>query len=168
MAIDISWLSAGLPLYVLIVVFVLIFAILKKTNILGGSNWINVILSLIFSFILISFTSPTNFVTYMVVASTVLITVAFVFLLTIYFIAQKPESLLKPLAWIFFAAGILIVIFALFAAFPQSNAYLPGGDESTGGAFLLSLKHFFQETATINTIIVIVAITLTTVVITRG
>ncbi len=167
MAIDISWLSYGLPLYTLILVFVIAFAILKKTHVLGENNWINVILALVVTFIFISFTSPGEFLANLTLWFTVLLVICFFFLLLIYFVMEKPDAILKPLSWVFVALLILIVIFAIFYTFPQTTAYLPGGNEETGNSILLDAKHFILQDKVLNSLLLVAALIIVGIVITR-
>ena len=143
MTVDVSWLGEGMPIFGFVLVFVLIYAVLAKSKILGESKSINVIISLILGIIFISFSSVRTFVTNITPWFATVLTISFFFFMIVAFlIKEKWEAFTKPLTIIFLISFAVIIVVALFYTFPSTHAYLPGGDESEASDFLLSIKHF--------------------------
>lgn len=158
MAIDISWLGGGMPIFAFALVFVLVFAILAKTKILGGSA-INVIISLIITLIFVSVSEVRDYIINITPWFAVILTVLFLFLLIISFAVGDPGAFLKPLAVIFIIILAIVLIVAAFGTFSGSKAFLPGADESGANATLLNIKHFiFSESVLSGILLLVVAI----------
>lgn len=167
MAIDVSWIGEGMPFFAFALVFIIAYAILAKTKILGEGKWINAILSLIFSVIFISFSSVREYLINVTLWFTVLITIVFFFLLTIVFIIKEPDKFMKPLAIVFIILLSLITIIAIFYTFPSTQAYLPGQSESGANSFLLSFKHFILEERVLSGLLLLVTAIIVGFIITR-
>jgi hypothetical protein len=167
MAVDISWISEGMPFFAFALIFVLAYAIFAKTKILGESKGINILLSFIFSVIFISFSSVRKYVVNVTVVFAVLLTVLFFFLLIILFIIKEPASFLKPLAIVFIVLLALIAIIAVFYTFPSTQAYLPGESESGANSVLLGIKHFIFGSKFLNGILLLVIAIIVGLIITR-
>jgi hypothetical protein len=143
MAIDVSWLAYYMPIFGFLFVFTVIYAVLAKTEILGGSPFTNVLVSFIFGIIFISFAPGVNYIQTIIPWFVILILSLF-FLMMIVGLAQKDmDKFMKPsLAWAFL--GLLVVIF-LWSAIVVFNPYLkPAIDrflysERLSGAVLLAI-----------------------------
>ncbi len=168
MAIDISWLSEGMPIFGFVLVFVLAYAMLLKTKVLGESTWINVIISFILTIIFASFSSVRNYVTNITPWFVVILTISFFFLMLIFFMVKEPESFTKPVAIVLISLFGLILIVAFFYSFSSTQAYLPGEDESGANDFLLSVKHFILEERVLSGILLFVIAIIVGFIITRG
>ena len=57
MAIDISGIFLFMPIFSFLFVFLIVFAILNKTKILGGEGWTNMFVGMIMAIIFLSFSS---------------------------------------------------------------------------------------------------------------
>mgnify|MGYP001586940675 CR=1 FL=1 len=145
MSLNFSWLSTGMPLLTFVFVFILIYAILKKTKILGETGIINVITSLILSIILLAFTSVGNYIANITPWFSVLLTISFFFFMLIAFLIKEPASFLKPLTIVFIIIFAFVLIAAIFYTFPNTQAYLPGQSEEGANDTLLTIKHFIFE-----------------------
>ncbi len=168
MALEFAWLSEGLPIFGFVLVFVLIYAILTKTKILGETASINTIISLILSIIFLSFSSVRNYVINITPWFTVLLTISFFFMLIIVFLIKDNwTKFTKPLSLVFITLFSLILISAFFYTFPNTQAYLPGADESGANSFLLSIKHFILEKETLNGILLIIVTIVVGLIITK-
>lgn len=150
MTVDVSWLGEGMPIFAFVLVFVLAYAVLAKTKILGESKAINTVISLIFAIIFISFSSVRSYLVNVTLWFTVILTILFFFLLIIVFIIKEPASFMKPLAIVFIILLSLIAIIAIFYTFPTTQAYLPGAGEEGANDFLLKIKHFVLEEKFLN------------------
>lgn len=113
--INITGINYFLPLFSFFFVFLVIYAILFKTKILGDNNkWVNLILSFIMSIIFVSFASTELYIRTIVPWFAVLLVCVFLVLLLGAFSANKLEVFTKPaFGWV--VVGILIVIFLIAA-----------------------------------------------------
>ena len=128
MALDISWLQEGLPIFGFVLVFALIYAILARTKILGESKAINSIISLVLGIIFISFSSVREYITNSVSVFTALLVISFFFLMLIVFIVIKDDwsKFTKPLGIVFIILMAIMLIAVVFYTFPSTRALLPG------------------------------------------
>ncbi len=167
MAIDISWVANGLPIYAFLLILGIVYAIIAKAKILGDSKGINAFIALIFAIIFISFSSVREYVVNITVWFSVLITGAFFFLLLTVFIVKDPEKFFKPLGIVFIILLALIVIVALFYTFSGTQAYLPGQNESGANGSLLSIKHFILKDSFLSGLLLAIVAAIAIFVVTR-
>jgi len=142
MVVDVSWLGEGMPFFAFILVFVVVYAILVKTKLLGGEKTINAIVSLVLAIIFISFTNVRTYITNVSLWFTVILILAFFFILGIMFILKDPAAFMRPIALTFTILLILIALIAIFYTLPAARGFLPGTSESVSNPFLLSIKNF--------------------------
>jgi hypothetical protein len=126
---DLSWLNQALPILGFAMIVFISYAVIAKTKILGESTWINIIVSLIIGAIFITFSSIREYLLNITPLFVLLVVIAFMFLITIYFIAKNPDNFTKPLAIIFIIFLALLLIGALFYTFPTTRAVLPFNDD---------------------------------------
>jgi len=124
MVLDVSGLGFFVPIFSFLFVFVVIFAILKKTELLGESAFINLLVSFVIATIFITVSSVRVYVESVIPWVAVLI-IALLFVLLIIGLSQKKmEDMMKPgLGWIFIA--LLIVIFLVAAVNVFSPIFVP-------------------------------------------
>ena len=147
MAIDFTWLSEGLPIFGFVLVFVLIYAILVKTKVLGESKWINGVISFILGIIFMSFTGVGNFVANSAAAFAVMISLLFFFFAMIAFVIKDDlTKITRPLTIVFIILFAILLIGVVFKSFPSTQAYLPGQSETGANDFILSIKHYLLST----------------------
>jgi hypothetical protein len=133
MVMDVSGISYALPVFTFVLVFVILFAVLKKTQILGGNAAIDVIVSIIIAVIFLSLTDVRTFVEDIVPWFVVVSLLAMFFLFFIMFVVVKePEKLLKP--W---TAFLFIIILAVIVLYIFYNHF----DVGTNSSFI-DLKHW--------------------------
>lgn len=106
---DISSIGEFLPILGFLLVFIVIFAVLAKTKILGDSKWVNLLVSFIISTIFISLTTAREFVLNITPWFAVFILLAAFILAVAGFGGKVPEGLTKGI-------GILLVV-GLIAVF---------------------------------------------------
>lgn len=167
MAIDVSWVSEGMPLYALVFVVVLSFAVISKTKIIGESKGINFLISLILGVIFISFASVRQYVVNVTVWFAVILTFIFFFMLITAFIIKEPAAFFKPIAIVFIILMALIIIITVFASFPGTHAYIPGSSEEGGNEFLLNIKHFILKDSFLSGVLLIIILIAVAFIITR-
>ena len=112
MAIDLSGLSFFMPVVSFLFVFVVIYALLVKTKIIGDSNFVHLLISFIVAIVFISFSSMELFVRTVIPWFAVLIIVLFLVLLLGLFSSKDwvPQSWL---GWVF--VGLLGLVFLISA-----------------------------------------------------
>ena len=113
--VDLSQAAYLTPLYSLVLVFVIIYAILNKTKILGDSKIIQSIVSLVISLIFVSVSDIRGYIEAVTPWFSVLIIALFFVLFLVGFAIKKPEDIIKPwFIWVFIA--ILVLIFLVIAS----------------------------------------------------
>jgi len=126
MAVDISFLSEAMPIWAFVLVFVLAYAILAKTKILGSNKWINSIISIILAIIFTTFTGVREYLTNLTPWLVVLVTISFFFLLLIAFMLKDDwTKITKPITIILVIIFALVIIITIFYTFPATQALLP-------------------------------------------
>jgi hypothetical protein len=168
MPLDLTFVGYFLPIFAFLLVFVIMYALLSKTEILGESKFVQVLLSFVIAVIFISFSTIRQYVTSVVPWFVVLI-IALFFILIIIGLSQKDFSIVKPwLSWVFVVALIVVFLIAAIVVFnKQFNPYLPGGNEQEGSTFLLNLKHFLYSAKFLGAILLLAIAALTAWAITR-
>jgi len=168
MPLNFSWLSEGMPLLTFAFAFILIYAVLKKTKILGETGVINVITSLILSIILLAFTSVGNYIANITPWFATIMVILFFFFMFIAFLIKEPAAFLKPLAIVFIIIFALILIVAIFYTFPDTQAYLPGQSEDGANSIALTIKHFIFEERFLSGFLLLIIAVIVGFIITRG
>ena len=127
MAVDVSFLSEGMPILAFALVFVLAYAILAKTKILGENKWINSIISIILALIFITFTSIREYLMNITPWFAVLLTILFFLFLMVAFALKTSEwkKFTKPMAIVFIILLGIVALVAVFYTFPATQALLP-------------------------------------------
>ncbi len=127
MAADTSAIAYFAPIAAFLVVFIVVYAVLLKTKILGDSKWVSLFVSFLIASIFISIAGARQYVQTVIPLFAILI-VSLVFLLMLVGIIGKPaESFHKGIglaAIIIFALVFLIAGFVLFSHLIVG--YLPG------------------------------------------
>ena len=143
MAVDISLISFFTPIIIFVLAFVIMYAILKKTPLLGKSNAINIIVSVIVALIFASVSGARDYIA-TIAPWFVILVVALFFILFLVSFSQGKFVEMKWLAVVFI---ILLVIVFLIAAIKVFNLtpYIPGASESGGDDTVLDIKHWILK-----------------------
>lgn len=120
--IDISGISYFLPIASFVLVFVVLFAILKKTEILGENTFIMAVVSLVFAMIFASFSNIRSYVEAVSPWFVVLIIfMFFVLMLGGFMLAKDIGKIARPgLAWAFIAVLTIIALYIGYNHFDVS------------------------------------------------
>ncbi len=122
MAIDISGINFFMPVFSFLFVFVIVYALLFKTKVIGEGKFILSIVSFIVAVIFMSFSSMELFVRTIVPWFVVLFVVVLLVLLIVGLSTKSLDKIMTPgFAWV--VVGILIIIF-LIAAIKVFNPVL--------------------------------------------
>jgi hypothetical protein len=130
---DISAITFIAPIAVFLIVFIIVFAVLTKTKIIGENNWVVLFFSFLIATIFISVAGAKQFITTIVPWFVVLI-VSLIFLLALIGFIGKPAEFMTKGVGIAFVI-ILALVFLISGFMVYSNAivsYLPGPGFGTG------------------------------------
>ncbi|MEK6935774.1 MAG: hypothetical protein AABW67_03225 [Nanoarchaeota archaeon] len=170
MPIDISGLSFFMPVFSFLLVFLIVYAILAKTKIVGDNNFIHFLISFIIAIIFLSFSSMRLYVETITPWFVVMIVIVFFVLLVAGFSTKAWDKIMTP-AFAWTVIGILILIF-LIAAIKVFNPVLhPDLVITTGGngdtSFVQQLADFFGSTKFGGSLLLIVVAIIVSWVITK-
>lgn len=119
---DISWLAYYMPIFGFLFVFTVMYAVLSKTQVLGESPFVNLMVSFIFGIIFITFSPGVVYVQTVVPWFVILILSLFFLMMIVGFSQKDASEFMKPsIAWAFI--GLLVVIF-LWSAIIVFNPFL--------------------------------------------
>ena len=114
MAIDISGLNFFMPVFSFLFVFLIVYALLVKTKIVGESKFVNLLISFIISVVFMSVSSMELYVQKIIPWFVVLLVVVFLILLIAGFATKDLNKIMTPaFAWV--AVAVLIIIFLIAA-----------------------------------------------------
>lgn len=119
MAVDISGISFFAPLIAFLLVFVISFAVLFKTSLLGENKWVQLFVSFLVATVFISAAGATDFVLNITPWFVVLLVLVF-FVLVLTSFAGKTDwlgSAVGKVVLVIFALGIIIVGFISFSSY---------------------------------------------------
>ena len=144
MALDLSWLSYYMSIFGFVLVFVVMYAILIKTKILGENAFTNAFVSFVFAVIFVSFSPGIDYVSTIVPWFVVLLLCLFFVMILVGLSQKKLDDFMKPwIAWVFIA--VLIVVFiasavVVFNPFFSSHPFVQDfvlSEKFLGAALLL-------------------------------
>ena len=116
MSVSLSALNYFLPVFSFLLVFVLVYALLAKTKILGENNFVHLLISFILAIFFIVNVSLVDFVSFSSAWMIVFFVCLFFILILIGFTHGKVDVIMKPfVAWILLIA--LIVFFIISSAY---------------------------------------------------
>jgi hypothetical protein len=105
-----------LPIFSFLLVFVLVYAVLQKTKVLGDNTFVSLMISFIFAIFFIVNTQLVEFVQINVAWIVVFFVCLFMILMVIAFTHGKVDVIMKPMvAWIILA--ILLVTFVVSSSY---------------------------------------------------
>ena len=147
-----------MPLFSFLLVFILSFALLSKTKILGNNSFLHTFVSFIIA--IIFFVSPTaqKFTKLSMPWVGVFIICLVLIMLTLAFVGGNIEKVMPSPVLGKIAVVALLIIFLISASNvfgPVIKPYLPGGDETGGDIYLLGVKHVIFHPSVIGSVILI-------------
>ncbi len=143
MPIDVSWLNFYMPVFGFLFVFVVMFAVLLKTNVLGDNVFTNAFVSFIFGIIFITFSPGVDFITTLLPWFVILVISLLLVLVIVGFSQNDMESFMKPwLGWVFIILLVVAFLVSAIVVFnPILGPYLPGSGVE-GEGFLFDVRNF--------------------------
>lgn len=131
MVVDISGISYFAPILAFLVVFVIIFALLNKTKLIGENAFIQIFVSFLIGTIFVSAAGVRDYVLTITPWFGLLIISLFFVLFVIGFVGKPVEFMTKGIGIIFILLLIIVFLVSGFVVFSETLApYLPGGRES--------------------------------------
>lgn len=125
MALNISGLLFFMPVFSFLFVFLIIFALLTKTKVVGESKFILVLISFIISIIFMSFSSAELYIRTILPWFVVLMVIVFLVLVIAMFSTKAWDKIFTPaFAWVI--VGILILMFLIAAIYVFNPVFHPG------------------------------------------
>jgi len=144
MPIDISGIYFFMPVFSFLFVFLIVYAVLAKTKILGDSGFVNLLVGFIIAIIFMSFSSLELYVKTVVPWVVVLLICVFLVLLIAGLSTKDLEKIMTPtFGWVII--GILILVFLISAVRVFNPVFHPDLIITTGEN--LSLLEQFRESA---------------------
>ena len=154
MALDISGINFFMPVFSFLFVFILVYALLAKTKIIGDSKFVLLLISFIIAVVFMSFSSLELFVRTVIPWFIVLVIAVFLILIIGMFSSKDwvPKS---GFAWVVII--VLLVIFLISAVYVFNPVFHPGlGVASGEGTSLLEQIRGYGEGGIFGSIILIV------------
>ena len=107
------------PIFAFLLVFIVVYALLAKTQVLGGSEWIMIFISLILAAFFVVEVSLVEFIRFSSAWVAVLVVCFFFLLIVLAFLPGKePLSFLTKNSWFSWAmVGIVIALFVISSAY---------------------------------------------------
>ena len=148
-----------MPLLAFLLVFVVTYAMLSKTKILGGNNFMHLFLSFVISTVFVVSPNAQKFALISTPWIAVLVFMIFIILLLLVFVRGKVDDIVKSPAVSVVLVLVVLIIFVVAAINvfgPLISPYLPGGNETGLTTQQAYTKHFFTSTAVIGAIILLI------------
>jgi hypothetical protein len=151
--------SPFMPLFAFLLVFIVTYALLAKTKILGENHFAHLFLSFIISIVFIVTPSAQKFAMVSTPWFGVLIIMVFIIFLLLTFVRGNVDDIVKSPAVAIVVIGVILVIFVIAALNvfgPVISSYLPGTAETGLTGQQAQTKHFFTSPAVIGAIILLI------------
>ncbi len=154
---DVTGISYFNPIFSFVLLFVIVFAILEKTRIIGESKPIQVIVSLVLSLIFISVIEVRGYVEAIVPWFAILVIALFFVIFLAAFGLKDMGSIMKPwLVWVFV---ILLAVVFIYTGYYQFNV--------PGNAGYISIKEWVGDKRVAGGLWLVIFGAITTFAITR-
>ncbi len=141
---DVGILNHFVPIFVFILIFVVFYAVLLKTHILGENKGLLALASFVVAFLFLVTRTASEFVQLITPWFVVLIIVAMCFLLIFMFLGVKPESIASAISqegtvWIIIIFLLVLLGIALTKVLGPSIAAITQGEGGTEAGFVGSV-----------------------------
>lgn len=141
---DVGILNHFVPIFVFILVFVIFYAILIKTHILGENKGLAALASFVVAFLFLVTRATTELIQIITPWFVVLIIVAMAFMLIFMFLGVKPEAIAEAVShegtvWMIIIILLVLLGLALTKVIGPSIAEITQGEGATGTGFMGSV-----------------------------
>lgn len=155
---DISGITYFLPIISFLIVFIVIYALLAKTKILGESLGIQLFVSFLLATIFISASAPRNYVETIIPWFVVVLISLFLILAIIGFIGKPAEGMSKGIGMIFvIILGLMLLGSAFFAFSDYLSPYLPGSSSNGANPNILAFTDWLYSSRVAGALLLVVA-----------
>lgn len=160
-----------MPLVAFLLVFIIVYAFLAKTKLLGKSAFVHLLVSFIAAIIFVVSPTATEFTTLALSWLAVFIVSLVFILLILAFAGGKLEDIVKSPA---LAKVVIIVLILIFLAAgikvfgPAIKPYLPGQPEAGGAETLLEAKHLIFHPAVLGALLLLAIAAVVSYVLTKA
>lgn len=128
MVVDVSGIGYFGPIFAFLIVFIVMFAILNKTKILGEALFVQLFISFLIASIFVSTVGVRRYVLTIVPWFAVLILSLFFVLLIINFVGKPVEGMIKIFGILFLILAVITFLISAFVVFSDVLVpFLPGG-----------------------------------------
>ncbi|MEI6731163.1 MAG: hypothetical protein WCK90_00630 [archaeon] len=137
MVADISFITYFAPIFVFLLVFIVVYALLVKTEVLGDSQWVALLISFIVASLFVSMAGAKEYI-YSVAPWFALLLVSLFFIFVILGFAGKTD-MNKGIGVAVFVILVIVFLVALFSVFSYLINYVPsqiGGGGAVGSPML--------------------------------
>jgi len=159
MALNISGLLFFMPVFSFLFVFLIVFALLAKTKIVGESKFVLVLISFIISIIFMSFSSAELYIRTILPWFVILMVVVFLILLIAMFSTKAWDKIFTPaFAWVI--VGVLILIFLIAAIYVFNPVFHPdlGVTSGQGTSMIEQIREYMDGGIAGSILLLVVAI----------
>lgn len=155
MVVDLTVFNFLMPIIIFVLAFLIVYAILRTSKLLGGISAIDVIVSLIIAIIFSTVSSARDYIQTVAPWFVILIVALFFALFIMSFISGK---FIGP-KWIGIVALILLALVFIFSAFKvlNINSYIPDNNEQGKSVFLDFIQWILKDTVLGAILLVIIA-----------
>jgi hypothetical protein len=160
-----------MPMIVFLLVFIVMFALLAKTKVLGGSPFIHLFTSFLVAVIFIASPALTDLTKLALPWVMVLIVILISILLVVGFVKGNLDSVTKnPVVTVAIIVAIIIIflISAINVFGPIVKPYLPTATSEAGGSpDILQIKHVLFSPSTIGMIVLMIVAAIASWIVTK-
>ena len=143
MPVDVSGITYFAPLLAFLIVFIIIFALLNKTKLLGESLFVQLFVSFLIATVFVSGAGVRDYVLTVTPWFAVLVITLFFVLFIIGFVGKPAEFMHKGIGIAFVVALIIIFLVSGFIVFSEFILpYLPGSEALNGDPNLLRITQW--------------------------
>jgi hypothetical protein len=169
MAINVSGISFFMPIFSFLFVFLIIYALLAMSKVLGESKFIHVVISFIVSIVFMSFSSAELFVRTIIPWFVILVIVVFFILLIAGFSTKSLDKIMTPaFAWVVIAVlGIIFLVSAIYVFNPFFHPDLIVAEGAEGPGVVQQVANFLSQSSIAGGIILLIVAIIVSWVITR-
>src|SRR3989338_1531187 len=131
MPVDVSGFSYFLPLMAFFIVFIILYALLVKTKILGDNSFTHLFVSFILAIVFVTAIGVKQYVLTVIPWFAVLIVCLFLIFMIIGFVGKPIEGMNKTVGVVFVVLLVIVFLVSAIQVFGNTlGPYLPGGGTS--------------------------------------
>lgn len=156
--IDVSFVTYFGPLLAFLIVFVIVFAVLNKTKIIGENAWVQSILSFIVAGVFVSVAGASDFVlTATPWIAVLIVSLAFIILMLAFVNVKIEGGVSKGIGGVAVLLALVIFVVSAFFLFSHTiTQYLPGSTTGGGNPEILNFLDWLYSARVAGAIVLLV------------